>query len=104
MRQHPRYGRDVIEKAQREAGVHDDLTLTIAKEIVYTHHERWDGTGYPQGLRATAIPIPGRIMALVDVYDAVVSRRLYKAPLSHAEAVALITRGRGSHFDPDVAD
>ena len=70
MRRHPEYGRDVILKAEREAGVHDDIILSLAKEIVYTHHEKWDGTGYPQGLRGPDIPIPGRVMALVDVWDA----------------------------------
>ena len=76
MRQHPRYGRDVIEQAQRAVGVRDDLTLSMAKDIVYTHHEKWDGSGYPEGLRGAEIPIPGRIMALVDVYDAVHTRQL----------------------------
>jgi adenylate cyclase len=104
MQQHPRYGRDVIEQAQQAVGVRDDVTLAIAKDIVYTHHEKWDGTGYPQGLRGTHIPIPGRIMALVDVYDAVHTRRLYDAPRSHADTIAFIQRGSGSHFDPAVVD
>ena len=73
MRRHPELGRDVILKAEQQVGVHDDATLAMAKDIVYTHHERWDGTGYPQGLRGADIPIPGRVMAIVDVYDAVVS-------------------------------
>jgi len=104
MRRHPEYGRDVILKAEREAGIHDDLTLSVAKDIVYTHHEKWDGTGYPQGLRGAEIPIPGRLMAVVDVYDAVRTRNLYKAPVSQHEAVALIIRGKGTHFDPAVVD
>jgi adenylate cyclase len=104
MQQHPRYGRDVIDEAQRAVGVHDDLTLAIAKDIVYTHHEKWDGTGYPQGLQGEAIPIPGRIMAIVDVYDAVHTRRLYGTPMPHAEALALISRGSGTHFDPTVVE
>ena len=104
MRQHPRYGRDVIEQAQRAAGVHDDLTLSLAKDIVYTHHEKWDGTGYPEGLHGAEIPIPGRIMALVDVYDAVHTRRLYDAPLSHHDTIALIRKGSGTHFDPAVVE
>ena len=104
MRKHPVYGRDVILKTERDVGVRDDLTLAIAKDIVYTHHEKWDGTGYPQGLRGTQIPIPGRIVGLVDVYDAVRSRRVYAAPLSHEEAVALIVDRRGAHFDPAVVD
>jgi adenylate cyclase len=104
MRKHPVHGRDVILQAQREAGVRDDLTLSIAKDIVYTHHEKWDGTGYPEGLQGDAIPIPGRIMAVVDVYDACTTRRLYTPSLSQDEAVALIVKGRGTHFDPDVVD
>jgi HD-GYP domain-containing protein (c-di-GMP phosphodiesterase class II) len=104
MRQHPRYGREVIEQAQRAVGIQDDMTLSLAKDIVYTHHEKWDGTGYPEGLRGTAIPIPGRIMALVDVYDAVHTRRLYDAPRSRGETIALIQKGSGSHFDPAVVE
>jgi putative two-component system response regulator len=87
MRRHPEYGRDVILKAEREAGIHDDLTLAVAKDIVYTHHEKWDGTGYPQGL-----------------YDAVRTRKLYGTPVSQHEAVALIVRGKGTHFDPAVVE
>lgn len=102
MRMHPTLGHDVIVKAQRQVGAPDDPILAMAKDIVYTHHERWDGTGYPQGLQGTAIPIEGRVMAVVDVYDALVSRSLYKDPLSHDAAVEFISKGRGTHFDPDV--
>jgi putative two-component system response regulator len=102
MRKHPGYGRDVIVHAEDHAGVHDDAILTLAKDIVYTHHEKWDGTGYPQGLSGMNIPIPGRVMAIVDVYDASTTRQLYRAPLSHDEAVAFIVKGSGTHFDPDV--
>ena len=104
MRRHPELGRDVILRAEARVGVRDDLTLQLAKDIVYTHHERWDGTGYPQGLRATEIPVAGRIMALVDVYDATRARSLYKKCLTHEEAVALIVRGKGTHFDPAVVE
>jgi adenylate cyclase len=104
MRKHPAYGRDVILHAQQEVGVHDDAILSLAKDIVYTHHEKWDGTGYPEGLRGAEIPIPGRIMAVVDVYDASTTRRLYRSPLTHEQVVALIVKGRGTHFDPDVVD
>src|SRR5262249_31089813 len=83
MRKHPDLGRDVILKAEQQAGVHDNATLALAKDIVYTHHERWDGTGYPRGLRGTEIPIAGRVMALVDVYDAAVTRTLYRPSISH---------------------
>ena len=104
MRKHPTHGRDVFVNAAAAAGVHDDAILTMAKDIAYTHHEKWDGTGYPEGLRGTQIPIPGRVMAVVDVYDATSTRRLYKDPLAHDDVVALIVRGRGTHFDPDVVD
>jgi putative two-component system response regulator len=104
MRRHPELGRDVILRAEARVGVRDDTTLQLAKDIVYTHHERWDGTGYPQGLQGTAIPVAGRIIALVDVYDAVHARSLYTQSLSHEDTVKLIARGRGTHFDPDVVD
>jgi adenylate cyclase len=104
MRKHPAHGRAVIENAERAAGVRDDLTLAIAKDIVYTHHEWWNGTGYPQGLKGAQIPIPGRIMAVVDVYDAIRTRNLYQAPMSQDEAVKLILDGKGTHFDPAVVD
>jgi HD-GYP domain-containing protein (c-di-GMP phosphodiesterase class II) len=104
MRRHPELGRDVIVRAEARVGVRDDVTLQIAKDIVYTHHERWDGTGYPQGLRGTNIPVPGRILALVDVYDAVTARSLYCSCLSHEDTVKLIVAGKHSHFDPDVVE
>jgi adenylate cyclase len=104
MRRHTAYGRDVILKTERDVGVHDDATLTLAKEIVYTHHEKWDGTGYPEGLHGHQIPIAGRLMAVVDVFDAITSRRQYHTPMSRAEAIAFIVRGRGTHFDPAVVD
>ena len=90
MRKHPAHGRAVIENAERAAGVRDDLTLAIAKDIVYTHHEWWNGTGYPQGLKGAQIPIPGRIMAVVDVYDAIRTRNLYNS-------ADVAGRGRGAH-------
>jgi adenylate cyclase len=104
MRKHPLYGRDVILKAEREVGVRDDAILAMAKDIVYTHHEKWDGTGYPEGLSGTAIPIEGRLMAVVDVYDAAVTRNIYRKPITHDEAVAFIARAKGTHFDPAVVD
>lgn len=104
MRKHPVLGRDVILKAQETVGVRDDATLAMAKDIVYTHHERWDGTGYPQGLQGRQIPIAGRVMAIVDVYDAVVARNLYKPAMSHDAAVKFIVDGKGTHFDPAVVD
>ena len=104
MRRHPELGRDVIIRAESRVGVRDDATLQMAKDIVYTHHERWDGTGYPRGLRGTDIPVAGRIMAVIDVYDAVRARSLYRPCLSHDETVKLIVKGRETHFDPDVVE
>jgi CHASE2 domain-containing sensor protein len=104
MRKHPAHGRDVIVHAEQDVGKRDDVILAMAKDIVYTHHEKWDGTGYPQGLRGTSIPLAGRLMALVDVYDAVTSRRVYREPMTHEDAVAFIVAGRGTHFDPSVVD
>lgn len=106
MRKHPAHGRDVILKAEREAGAaaRDDVTLGMAKDIVYTHHEWWDGTGYPEGLRGVEIPIAGRVMALVDVYDALLARRPYREAMTHEEAEAFVVAGKGTHFDPAVVD
>jgi putative two-component system response regulator len=104
MKKHPVYGLDVITKAERQVGAHDDAILAMAKDIVYTHHERWDGNGYPRGLMGEQIPIPGRLIALVDVYDALTTRRRYRGPLTHDEAVNVIASGAGTHFDPAVVD
>jgi adenylate cyclase len=104
IRRHPIYGRDVIVNAERDAGVRDDVTLAVAKDIVYTHHEKWDGSGYPQGLSGEAIPIPGRVLAIVDVYDAMRSVRPYSDPKPHDEAAAIIASRSGTHFDPAVVD
>ncbi len=78
--------------------------LAHAKNIAYSHHERWDGKGYPRGLAGEDIPLSGRIMAVADVYDALVCRRVYKAPQAHEEAVAVIKRDGGTQFDPVVVD
>lgn len=105
-RAHVTYGLEAIEKAERRAGagggVASDELLRLAKEIVYTHHERWDGNGYPQRLRGEEIPVLGRVMALVDVYDALTSRRVYKDAMPHGEAVRVIEEGSGTQFDPGV--
>jgi CHASE2 domain-containing sensor protein len=104
MRRHPIYGRDVIMHAQRDVGVTDDEILGLAKDIVYTHHEKWDGSGYPQGLKGEDIPIAGRLMALVDVYDASTTRDLYVQSMPHAKAVEMIASRGGTHFDPAVVE
>jgi response regulator RpfG family c-di-GMP phosphodiesterase len=102
MQKHPQYGYEVILKAEGRVGVRDDAILAMAKDIVYTHHERWDGTGYPRRLRGAEIPIEGRVMAVVDVYDATTTRSLYRQPMSHDDAVKFIVERKASHFDPAV--
>jgi putative two-component system response regulator len=103
MKQHPALGRSAILNAEYELGIEVPF-LKYAKEIAYAHQEKWDGSGYPLGLAGDNIPISARLMAVADVYDALISRRVYKEGMSHEQAVQLITEGRGSHFDPDIAD
>jgi putative two-component system response regulator len=78
--------------------------LMFAREIAHSHQEKWDGSGYPESLCGDAIPISARLMAVADVYDALISRRVYKPPFSHAQSLEIMRQGRGSHFDPDVLD
>lgn len=103
MKTHTTLGRDAIIQAEKSLGMTVDF-LQLAKEIAYSHQEKWDGSGYPEGLSGDEIPISARLMALADVYDALISRRVYKEPMSHEEAVAILQAGRGSHFDPDIVD
>ena len=103
MKTHTTLGYEAIAHAEKALGT-DVAFLTMAKEIALSHQEKWDGSGYPQGLAGDAIPLSARLMAVADVYDALVTRRPYKEPLSHAEAVRIIDRGRGTHFDPDIVD
>ena len=105
MKKHTQYGSDTIFRVELELG--DALAqsfLSFAREIAYTHQEKWDGSGYPHGLKGEEIPISGRLMALADVYDALISRRVYKPPFTHSKAVEIITEGKGLHFDPDIVD
>lgn len=100
---HTTLGRDAVEHAEIRLGT-DVPFLTIAKEIAYSHQEKWDGSGYPEGLSGDDIPISARLMAVADVYDALVRRRVYKGPIPHEAALEIMREGRGSHFDPDVID
>jgi adenylate cyclase len=102
MKQHTVYGRNTILVAERKLG--NTSFLRVAREITYTHHERWDGAGYPEGLRGEQIPVPGRLMALVDTYDALTSKRVYKSQIPHEKAVQIITEAKGTQFDPAVVE
>ncbi|MEB3290243.1 MAG: two-component system response regulator [Leptolyngbya sp.] len=103
MKTHTTIGRDAIIQAEKSLGMTVDF-LQLAKEIAYSHQEKWDGTGYPEGLSGDDIPISARLMALADVYDALISRRVYKEPMSHDEATDILKAGRGTHFDPDIVE
>jgi putative two-component system response regulator len=103
MKTHAKKGSDIIEQAERD-GQRSVEFLTIAKSIAHWHHESWDGSGYPDGLIGEAIPIPARLMALADVFDALISKRVYKEPMPFDAARGVITAERGSRFDPDVVD
>jgi putative two-component system response regulator len=95
-------GESIIDKIITWA--RDDSYLIHAKRFAASHHERWDGSGYPLGLKGEDIPLEGRIMAIADVYDALVSERPYKAPIPHAEAVEIIKADAGTHFDPKLVE
>ena len=103
MKNHTLLGRDAIQLAEDWLGKPVEF-LTIAKEIALCHQERWDGSGYPGALAGDTIPASARLMAVADVYDALISRRVYKDRMTHEQATQIIVEGRGSHFDPDVVD
>ncbi len=102
MKNHTVYGWNAIRENEKKLG--KISFLQTAKEIAYTHHEKWDGSGYPQGLCNEQIPLSGRLMALADVYDALISKRVYKPSFSHRKASDIILEQRGKHFDPDIVD
>jgi len=102
IKRHAAFGGALIEKIIRNTN--ERAFLEYAKIFALTHHERWDGSGYPNGLKGEEIPLLGRIMAIADVYDALRSARPYKDPYSHEEAVKIIWEGRGRHFDPRLVD
>jgi putative two-component system response regulator len=103
MKTHTTIGFDSIVRAEKALGVQVDF-LMLAKEIALSHQEKWDGSGYPQGLVGDAIPLSARLMAVADVYDALISKRVYKDAMTHEQAMAIMGKGRGSHFDPDILD
>ncbi|MEI7997446.1 MAG: two-component system response regulator [Methylococcaceae bacterium] len=103
MKTHTTLGHDAIEHAEQQLGIKVGF-LRIAKEIALSHQEKWDGSGYPQGLAGDAIPVSARLMAVADVYDALISRRVYKDSMPHEDALKIMREGRGTHFDPDMLD
>ena len=102
MATHTTIGGECLREIEQRLG--SSNFLQMAREIALHHHERWDGNGYPVGLAGTAIPLSARIVAIVDVYDALSSKRVYKQAISHNECVAVIREEAGKHFDPDLVD
>ncbi|WP_262965468.1 response regulator [Methylobacter psychrophilus] len=103
MQTHAKLGSDAIEQAEQDIDIHLAF-LTLAKEIAHWHHEKWDGSGYPDGLAKDDIPVSARLMAIADVFDALISARTYKPAMSYTQARDIIAAGRGKHFDPDMTD
>jgi putative two-component system response regulator len=103
MRTHSMLGSDALEQAEQDARRPIEF-LRLAKEIAHYHHEKWDGSGYPEHLQGDNIPISARLMALADVFDALICRRVYKQPMPIEQAKAIILEGKGTHFDPDIVD
>ena len=103
MKTHAKLGSDAIERAEQDIAQPVEF-LSLAKEIAHWHHEKWDGRGYPDGLVGEAIPLSARMMAVADVFDALISRRVYKDRMQLDEARRIIAEGRGTHFDPDLVD
>ncbi len=102
MKQHAEIGAQALSTAEKQLG--SNSFLQLAKEIALTHHEKWDGSGYPRQLKGEEIPLSGRLMAVADVYDALISERIYKKAFSHEKAKSIIVEGSGRHFDPQVVD
>ncbi|MFM2276095.1 MAG: hypothetical protein RL211_1967 [Pseudomonadota bacterium] len=103
MKTHTTLARDAINNAEKILGRGTSF-IPVARELVYSHQEKWDGSGYPQGLTGEQIPVSARLMAIADVYDALISPRVYKESLAHDKAVQVIFQARASHFDPDMVD
>jgi putative two-component system response regulator len=103
MKTHTTLARDAIALAIHAVGCQPEA-VQIVKEVALSHHEKWNGSGYPEGLSGEQIPLAARLIAIADVYDALISHRVYRVGMPHDQAVAIIFQGRGSHFDPDMVD
>jgi putative two-component system response regulator len=103
MKTHAQRGYDMLKRAGDHMGEQGEF-LTLAMEIAGCHHEKWDGSGYPNGLVGDSIPLSARLMAVADVFDALLARRPYKDPMSIAQATEIIIEGKGKHFDPEVVE
>jgi putative two-component system response regulator len=103
MQTHTTIAYESIVRAEQTLGLHAEQ-LQLVKELVHSHHEKWDGSGYPRGLSGDAIPVSARLLAIADVYDALISDKVYKSGVSHEKAVGILFQGRDSHFDPDMVD
>ncbi len=103
MKTHTILGKRAIEESEKLLEAPNSF-LSLAAEIAYYHQEKWDCSGYPEGIGGDEIPISARLMAIADVYDALICRRVYKDPMPHEKTCAIIKEGWGSHFDPDVTD
>jgi response regulator RpfG family c-di-GMP phosphodiesterase len=100
IKRHSSLGGDALRAVETQ--IEGTSFLTLGKEIAYYHHEKWDGSGYPMGLKGSEIPLSARIVALADVYDALTSKRVYKDAFPHEKALEIIRGDSGTHFDPDV--
>jgi adenylate cyclase len=101
MQRHVEYGENLLAAAMGPA---EGMFVELARDIIGCHHEKWDGSGYPRGIGGDEIPLAGRILAVADVYDALISKRCYKEPYSHEQSRAILMKGRGTWFDPAIAD
>jgi putative two-component system response regulator len=104
MKTHTTLGGNAIAYSEESFQLHSNNFLLLARQIATGHHEKWDGSGYPKGLRGDDIPISARLMAVADVYDALISRRIYKEGFSQEKVAQIIIEGRGKHFDADIVD
>jgi putative two-component system response regulator len=102
IKNHTAWGVKIIEDLEQKTGPH--IFVNHAKIFAASHHEKWDGSGYPQGLKGEAIPLQGRLLAIADVYDALISKLPYKEPLAPSEAAKIILSEKGAHFDPALVD